>query len=118
MSGTILYLPTPRTQSDMQGTVVVPSPRPAPADVVGWSQLDLVFTAGPETRTAAAIVVADFLDELCAQAGGRWWFLNQDRGWRVYLQGLPALEAAAWVNQEGATGRAGPSSRSLRRMLG
>ncbi|PUB32575.1 lantibiotic biosynthesis dehydratase-like protein [Promicromonospora sp. AC04] len=108
MSGTILYLPTPRTQSDMQGTVVVPSPRPAPADMVGWSQLDLVFTAGPEARTAEAIVVADVLDELCAQAGGRWWFLNQDRGWRVYLQGLPAIRAAKRVNQAGHAGRAGP----------
>ncbi|GAA2234424.1 hypothetical protein GCM10010413_37210 [Promicromonospora sukumoe] len=109
MSGTILYLPTPRTaQPYTQGTIVVPSPTPAPADVVGWSQLDLVFTAGPQARTGVAIVLADVLDELCAQASVRWWFLNQDRGWRVYLQGLPAVEAAAWVNQAGPTGRAGP----------
>ena len=96
MSGTILYLPTPRTMPH----AVVPSPVPASVDVTGWSQIDVTFTGQPHERSTA-IAVADVLDEWCAQGGGRWWFLNQDRGWRVYLHGQRPAEAVARLNETG-----------------
>jgi hypothetical protein len=104
MSATILYLPTPRTTPE---GVAVPSPEPAPLDAVGWSQIDLTFTDLPHGRTTTAIEIADVLGGWSARGGGRWWFLNQDRGWRVYLQGLPPKEAAAWLNQTAQASTAG-----------
>jgi hypothetical protein len=97
MTGMVIYLPTADKLTD--STPVSPGPTPDAADVAGWSQLDVLF---PETDCASGLdVVAVILDGLCAHRGGRWWFLNHDKGWRVYLQDLLVEEAILVLNWPG-----------------
>ncbi|WP_454852295.1 hypothetical protein [Promicromonospora soli] len=114
MTATIVYLPTGLTPPlTPDSTHSIPDPVPDPRHVEGWLPIDVEFFDQSRALIVGAHAVAPVLDALCARHGGQWWFVNQQPGWRVYLQDVPVTEAAVALDRPLRSGHRGSWTANL-----